>query len=312
MKDGNWKWILSLGKVIEYDSEGKPLRMLGTHTDITERKQAEERFVSAFHSSPMPITITRVRDGKIVDVNDAWCEVFGYTREQAVGQTSVELGVTDEKTRQQVMNMLKTTGLIRNLEARITTRSGEERDMLYSMEILEIEGEPHSLATLIDITKRKQAEKAMRESEERFRLLFENNHTVMMLIEPVSGAIRNANVAASEFYGYSLSELCAMNVNDINQMTPDEVLAERMRALTEERNFFNFQHRLANGEIRSVEVHSAPIEMKGRSLLFSIVYDTTERKRTEDALRNSQAQMTGIFNSAMDKRSFRSTRINVF
>jgi hypothetical protein len=128
----------------------------------------------------------------------------------------VELDVTDEKTRQQVMTMLKATGLIRNLEARITTRSGEERDMLYSMEMLEIDGEPHSLATLIDITKRKQAEKAMRESEERFRLLFENNHTVMMLIEPVSGAIRNANVAASEFYGYSLSELCAMNINDIN------------------------------------------------------------------------------------------------
>ena len=73
-----------------------------------------------------------------------------------------------------------------------------------------------------------------------------------------------------------------------------------MRALKEERNFFNFQHRLSNGEIRSVEVHSAPMEVEGNTLLFSIVYDVTERKLAEEALHNSQAQMAGIFNSAMD------------
>ena len=73
-----------------------------------------------------------------------------------------------------------------------------------------------------------------------------------------------------------------------------------MRALKEERNFFNFQHRLSNGEIRSVEVHSAPMEVEGHTLLFSIVYDVTERKLAEEALHNSQTQMTGIFNSAMD------------
>jgi PAS domain S-box-containing protein len=138
------------------------------------RKRAEERFASAFHSSPMPITITRVRDGKILDVNEMWCKVFGYTREQALGRTSVELDVTNEHTRQQVMATLKEMGVIRNLEARITTRSGEERDMLYSMEMLEINGEPHSLATLIDITERKRAEEALRERTARLKAVVEN------------------------------------------------------------------------------------------------------------------------------------------
>lgn len=133
-----------------------------------------------------------------------------------------------------------------------------------------------------EITERKQAEEALRTSEERFRLLFENNHTVMMLIEPVSGAIRNANQAAAAFYGYSLSELRAMNIDEINQLTPEEVYAERMRALKEERNYFHFQHRLSSGEIRSVEVHSAPVEIDGSPLLFSIIYDITERKRAEE------------------------------
>ena len=148
-----------------------------------ERKLAEERFASAFHSSPMPITIARVRDGKIVDVNDMWCQVFGYTREQALGRTSVELGITNERARQQVMATLKVTGLIRDIEARITTHSGEERDMLYSMEMLEINGEPHSLATLVDITERKRAEEALREREARLKAVVENVGAILWSID---------------------------------------------------------------------------------------------------------------------------------
>ena len=110
-----------------------------------------------------------------------------------------------------------------------------------------------------------------------------------MLIEPVSGTIRNANMAAAEFYGYSLSELQAMNINDINTLTPAEIYEERMGALKEERSYFNFQHRLSNGEVRFVEVNSTPFEVNGATLLFSIVNDITERKRADDALRESEA-----------------------
>lgn len=132
-------------------------------------------------------------------------------------------------------------------------------------------------------TKRRSvAEKNLRESEERFRLLFEDNHDVMLLIEPETGKIRNANRAAETFYGYPLSQLCGMNIADINSLSREEIQQEMRRAAEKEKNYFIFPHRLASGEIRTVEVHSTPITQGGETLLFSIVHDITERKWIED------------------------------
>lgn len=151
-----------------------------------------------------------------------------------------------------------------------------------------------------DLSDRKRDQDALRESEERFRFLFENNPAIMMLIEPVSGAVKNANQSAADFYGYPLSVLCTMNIGDINQLSPAEVQAERMRALREERNFFNFEHRLSSGELRSVEVHSAPIRLGEETLLFSIIHDTTDRRKAQQDLHDVQNRMRGIVESAMD------------
>ena len=132
-----------------------------------------------------------------------------------------------------------------------------------------------------DVTERMQAETALRESELHFRLLFEENPAVMLVIDPDSGDIKSANRAAAEFYGYATSELTTMNINAINQLPPEETRVERLRAARQERAFFVFPHRLASGEIRTVEVHSAPINLEGSTLLFSIVHDISERVRAE-------------------------------
>ncbi|MFZ5885115.1 MAG: PAS domain-containing sensor histidine kinase [Chloroflexota bacterium] len=125
-------------------------------------------------------------------------------------------------------------------------------------------------------------EEQLRESEERFRLLFENNRDVMLLIEPLSGKIRDANRAAEEFYGYSLSQLRSMNNAEINQLSHEEIQQEQMRAASEGMNYFVVPHRLASGEIRTVEVHSTPISQGGETILFCIIHDITDRKQIED------------------------------
>ena len=124
----------------------------------------------------------------------------------------------------------------------------------------------------------------MKDSDVLFRQFFEGNRSVMLLIEPGSGAIVAANPAASRFYGYPLDRLKAMSVNDINTLPADRIARERDRAVHEESLFFTFQHRLASGEIRDVEAYVSPIEVDGQPLLLSIVHDITKRAETERAL----------------------------
>ena len=134
----------------------------------------------------------------------------------------------------------------------------------------------------------KDAERRLRDSEERFRMMFERHNDVMLLIEPVTGRIVDANKAAERFYGYTASQLLSMSVQDINALPPDKVATQRNLALEAQCKSFIFPHRLANGEVRTVEVHSSPIEQNGTNFLFSIVNDITDRKHAEDALLASE------------------------
>jgi PAS domain S-box-containing protein len=142
-----------------------------------------------------------------------------------------------------------------------------------------------------NITERKRMEKELRESETRFRTMFEMHDAVMLLIDPSSGRMVDANRAAVRFYGYPQARLRQMHIGDMNTMTPEEIAAEMERARRLEKNYFIFQHRLCNAEIRTVEVHSTPIEFQHRQLLFSIVHDITERKKAESRLVEQQRRL---------------------
>ncbi|MEI6702665.1 MAG: PAS domain S-box protein [Deltaproteobacteria bacterium] len=141
---------------------------------------------------------------------------------------------------------------------------------------------------LKDITDRKQAEEKLRESEELFKNMFQKHSAMMLLVEPNSGDIVDANYAAAEFYGYSKDKLLTLNIAVINRLNPDLVECERRKAFHEEKSYFVFPHKLSSGEIRTVEVHSTPIVINDKPQLFSIIHDITERKQAEEALIESE------------------------
>lgn len=143
-----------------------------------------------------------------------------------------------------------------------------------------------------DITKRKSAEEALAESEARFRQFFERNSSVMLLIEPATGQIVDANRAASRYYGYSPDELVGMDICHINTLSPHELAMERELARRQARSHFIFVHRLASGDLRDVEVYSTPVNVSGRQLLFSIIHDITERKQAENSLQLAASVFT--------------------
>jgi diguanylate cyclase (GGDEF)-like protein/PAS domain S-box-containing protein len=135
-----------------------------------------------------------------------------------------------------------------------------------------------------DISERKRTAQALGNDSSRFRLIFEENGSVMLVLDPGSGEIVEANAAAASFYGYPREQLTGMNICQINILPWQAVAVERQRALREQRSCFDFRHRLASGEEREVEVHSTPINVDGRMLLFSIIHDITQRKRAEELL----------------------------
>ena len=143
-------------------------------------------------------------------------------------------------------------------------------------------------------------EKSLQASESRFRNFFEQNTSVMLLTEPVSGEIIDANLAAIDYYGYTKAQLMQMNISSINTMPAELIAEKRQSAMRGERRAFSFTHRLASGELRDVEAHLSPIESEGRPLIFSIMHDITERKKTNEALKESEEHYRAIYEASQD------------
>jgi diguanylate cyclase (GGDEF)-like protein/PAS domain S-box-containing protein len=143
-----------------------------------------------------------------------------------------------------------------------------------------------------------QRSDALKESEKRFRDFFEKNSSVILFIDPFTGDIIEANDSAVMYYGYSKEKLVGMSMNSINTLSVERLTEERQKALLENSNCFIYQHILASGEVRDVEVHITPVENAGRSLLLAIVHDITERKQLEQKLKDISIRdpLTCIFN----------------
>ncbi|MDQ5909222.1 MAG: Histidine kinase, partial [Pseudomonadota bacterium] len=130
------------------------------------------------------------------------------------------------------------------------------------------------------------------EGEDLLRTVFADHSAIMLFVSPDTGEIIDANQAAAHFYGYPMDTLRHKRIQDINMLGPAEVAAERAKAQAENRNYFIFPHRLANGEMRTVEVYSWPTRLaSGRTVLFSIVHDITGKHVAEQALLDYQNQL---------------------
>ncbi|WP_035246368.1 CHASE4 domain-containing protein [Desulfogranum mediterraneum] len=134
---------------------------------------------------------------------------------------------------------------------------------------------------LIYRVRMKISKESLRDSEERYRTLFANKHTVMLLIDPDTGSIVDANPAACRYYGWSLEALKTMCISDINTLAGDKLSAALELAGSGNCKRFVFKHRKADGSIADVEVYSDPMVINGEVLLYSIIHDITERKEAE-------------------------------
>lgn len=129
------------------------------------------------------------------------------------------------------------------------------------------------------------------EGEARYRSLFYDNKSVMILVNPITGDIVDANKAACLFYGYSFGQITNLKISQINTLSNEELKVEMHKSLTAQKQHFNFKHRLSNGEIRDVEIYSGKVNFSGKDLLYSTVHDVTKRKLAEEKVHKLTASI---------------------
>ena len=194
-------WVRKDGKQIQValtvspirNASGKTMAFSAVARDITERKKAEERFQKAFNANPEPIIIATISESRYIDVNESFLRIMGYRREEVIGRTSFELKFWEQPAdRLKLIEMLKERGMVRDMEIMFRTKSGKQRTVLESAEIIEIAGEKCVLAILQDITEQKSLEKQLRQAQK------------MEAIGQLSGGIaHDFNNLLSVIIGYS-------------------------------------------------------------------------------------------------------------
>jgi two-component system cell cycle sensor histidine kinase/response regulator CckA len=270
--------------------EGKVKQLLIIAQDITELRSCE---LTLKNEQAVSKTIINSIPGAfyILDGEGQYVGWNNYLREKIVGKTdremrslkAIELIHPDDRKliSEKMLNTL-TLGTENIVEGRALLRGGTEfRWFLMTGRRLIINEKPFLVGMGIDITERKQAEKAIEQNEERFRNLFECHSAIQIILDPKTGQIIDANQAAEDFYGWSVKELKQMFIQDINTISSKEVMKILKKWLSAEQLSCSFCHRRADGSIRDVEVFANKVEIKGNALVYCIIHDNNQRKHFE-------------------------------
>ncbi|WP_159098518.1 response regulator [Thiorhodospira sibirica] len=136
-----------------------------------EAHEHAEQFARIFQLSSMAVTVTRIEDGLLLNVNEGFVQLSGYSREEAIGKTTLELGLFDDPAqREELVSILRTEGRINHYELRFRRKPGALMDALLSVDWVHVEGQPYLLSVVIDITARKAMERALEQSREQYQL----------------------------------------------------------------------------------------------------------------------------------------------
>jgi PAS domain S-box-containing protein len=288
--------------------------------EIVERRQAEheareseERFSKAFNLSPLRMGILKIRNGEMVAVNECWVNDMGFAREEIIGRPIFDLRAWTGAEVVRIRELLKAGKPIRNWEARAGTKSGEWRNTLVSAEPIELSGEPCMLFISNDITERKRAEEALRESEELFRTSFESA-TVGVCLVGVDGRFFSVNHTLCEMLGYTKEELEQMSFNDIT-LEEDKYIGDTFvsKAINGDVNSANFEKRYVHKAKRVIWAYVSTAlvrqSVKGGSFFITYIQDITERKQAEQQLMAKTEQLRALTSSVRSAREAEGIRI---
>jgi diguanylate cyclase (GGDEF)-like protein/PAS domain S-box-containing protein len=238
---------------------------------------------------PFPIFLYK---DKIIAANSAFLELTGYELGEVLDQEVWKF--FDEQFQYDIKKAVKRV-LINDLPSkeypmRILTKADKSKWVLIGTSTLSYQDEYIGFATLFDLTNKIQLEELL-EKDRFWEDIFNQQSAIMLLIDYKTGEIVDANPAAEKFYKYSTNQLKRMKINEINTLSKKQIYTKMNNAMERKENEFFFEHKLANGEIRNVQVYTSEVIVMGRKLLFSIIYDVTDRVLYEDKLLEVNAKL---------------------
>jgi PAS domain S-box-containing protein len=290
------------GKLIPVETRVVPGRwgnrdvLFGVCRDISAVKLSEEKFSKTFHATAAVMALSTFDEGRFIDVNNAFLEVLGFSREEVIGKTAAELNIFNlPMNRGGALGDLVKQGNLRNYEARIQNKQGNLIYGLFSAETIYIQDALCLLTTMIDITERNKIEEARRENEENFRTFFETVDDMIVVGTP-GGRIMYANTAVSRKLGYTLPELSAMHLLDLHpaekRQEADAIFTAMFRG---ERESCPLPLASKNGKLVPVETRVWFGKWNGENCVFGISKDLTAeqeaQQRFERLFRNNPAPM---------------------
>ena len=278
-------------------------------------RQSEEKFRLAFQTSPDSINFNRLSDGVYIDINEGFTKLTGYTREDAIGKSSIDLNIWyDLHDRKRLVQALKSEGYIENLEARFRRKNGQIGVGLMSARVLRLNQEDVILSITRDITERKQVEDALRESEDRYHQLFDGSTDAILV--RTGETIIHANPAALKLFRTNYKE-DLVGKRYLDFVHPDDRAGSVERVRRSMRGDWIVpprEHRLitSDGQVIYVESAGVPIKYQGEIQHFGMFRDITDRKKAEEALRESEEQSRQIVESSTDAILVRSGDIIIY
>ena len=269
--------------------------------------KSEEKFSKAFHHAPLLMTLSKIEDGTYVDVNERFVQVSGFSREEIIGKTSVELGWISMEDRNRLVEVLKAHGRVDGMELTLFTKEKKQVHCLYNGEMIVVDNLPRLLSIAQDITEHKQLEEkirhlALKRTEEALdRLTLQNKLILDAAGEGIIGLDRDgrvsfANPAAARMLGWSIRELLGQHLHSMIHHTkadgtPNDREECRVCAAYhdgETRNVDDEVFWKKEGSSFAVEYVSTPIIEQGKLTGTVLVFqDVSERRQWERELRQA-------------------------
>ncbi len=260
--------------------------------DISERKKAEravsqlqERLAVAFSAAPVAACITRVADGRIIDVNDRLLTEYQWTRNELLGLTTLEAGLWKADDRAKMIEIFRRDGYVIDFESTGVGRDGRPRRISLSAARIDVDGEAHIVVYIVDITERRAAEQALREREELFRSIVAHATDGICLIDPETLAFVEVNDVVILNLGYSREEFSRLNLADVQADGGQAELPALLGEITRRgQMIFDRQHRRKDGSLQTTRIAASTVSSGGRTLVSAIWQDVTSQREAASEL----------------------------